>query len=137
MLKLRAQDTDDLSVISAQMQDALIKVSNITYDPKKRLFAMAANRFAWDAQPARERRRSGLHFEHVLRVRRRGFSQSQGSTILSLLAITFTETDAPQGLVELAFSAGHSIQLEVEYLDCAMRDLGPAWPSPSTPAHST
>ncbi len=135
MLKLKAQDGSDLEVISAQMQDALIRVSDIAYDAKRRQFALIANRFAWDAQPARERRRTGLSFEHVLAARRKGFDQTQRDTILSLLTVTFTETDAPGGKVDLVFSAGHSIQLDVEYLDAAMKDQGAAWSSEHTPAH--
>ncbi len=135
MLKLKAQDDGDLEVISAQMQDALIRVSDIAYDAKRRQFALIANRFAWDAQPASQRRRTGFSFEHVLAVRRKGFDQTQRDTILSLLAVSFTETDKPEGRVDLIFSAGHSIQLDVEYLDCAMKDQGAAWSSEHTPAH--
>jgi Protein of unknown function (DUF2948) len=135
LLKLKAQDGSDLEVISAQMQDSLIRVSDIAYDAKRRQFAMIANRFAWDAQPASERRRTGLSFEHVLAARRKGFDQTQRDTILSLLAISYTETDAPAGRVDLVFSAGHSVQLDLEYLDCAMKDQGAAWASEHTPAH--
>ncbi len=117
------------------MQDALIRVADIAYDSRRRQFAMIANRFAWDAQPAVERRRSGLNFDHVLAVRRKGFDQTQRDTMLSLLAISYTETDAPSGTIDLIFSAGHSIQLDVEYLDCSLKDQGAAWASENTPEH--
>ena len=137
MLKLKANDTEDLQAISAQMQDAVLRVGDIKYASRQRKFACVANRFAWDSQPANERRRAGLHFENVLKVQRKGFTQSAADTILSLLAISFAETDAPSGTVTLTFSAGHTIQLTVEYLDCTMRDLGPAWGTEHTPQHET
>ncbi len=117
------------------MQDSLIRVADISFNAKRKQFALIANRFAWDAQPATERRRSGLHFEHVQKVQRKGFDQSQRDTILSLLSISFTAVDQPSGTVEMIFSAGHSIKLDVEYLDCALKDLGPAWSSDRAPSH--
>lgn len=117
------------------MQDALIRVADLKYDAKRRQLALVANRFAWDAQPAKERRQSGLNFDHVMSVKRKGFDQTQRATILSLLSISFKVSNAPSGQVELTFSAGHSLQLEVEYLDCTMKDLGSAWLSENTPAH--
>lgn len=137
MLRLTAVDGDDLSVISAQMQDAVLKLADINFNSKRRQFALVANRFAWDAVPLKERRRTGLHFESVLNVKRAGLAQASADTILSLLAVTFTQTDSPAGFVTLAFSGGHSIRLDVECLDAAMADLGPAWSTDSQPEHAS
>jgi hypothetical protein len=134
MLKLKAQDADDLAIISAQMQDALVKASDMRYG-KSRQFALIANRFAWDALPDKQRRRAGLHFEHVTRARKQGFGSTGPDAILSLLSISFKETAEPSGEVTLTFSAGHTIILDVEYLDCALADQGAAWSSSNQPNH--
>ena len=76
MLKLTAKDTEDLKVISAHMQDALVRLADIRYLAKSRQFAFVANRFAWEQQPKSERRRTGLHFEHVLNVKQQGIVDS-------------------------------------------------------------
>lgn len=136
MLRLTAQDSDDLAVISAQMQDAVLKLSDMSFNSKRRRFAFVANRFAWDAAPEKLRRRAGLHFDSVLGVKRSGFANAGSDSILSLLAITFTQTEAPSGFVTLAFSAGHSIRLDVECLDCAIADLGPIWSTDHQPEHA-
>lgn len=135
MLKLKALDTDDLQVVSAMMQDALARVGDMSYDAKRRKFAIVSNRFAWDSKAANERRRAGLHFDHVLKAARKGFQQSAPDTILSLLSITFIESKAPSGKIQLTFSAGHSILLDVEYIDCSLRDLGPVWGTENKPKH--
>ena len=135
MLRLTAQDGDDLAVISAQMQDAVLKLADISYSSKRRQFVLVTNRFAWDAAPEKLRRRCGLHFESVLSAKRIGFSNTGKETILSLLAVTFEPTDAPAGIVTLAFSAGHSVRLEVECLDAVMADMGPAWSTDHQPDH--
>ena len=135
MLKLTARDTEDLKIISAHMQDALVRLADIRYLSKTRQFALVANRFAWEQQPTSERRRSGLHFEHVLNVKQRGILGLKGDTILSLLAISFEPGQDPSGTVVLTFSADCTIRLGVEYLDLQLKDLGGAWATELTPHH--
>ena len=135
MLKLTAQDTEDLKIISAHMQDALVRLADIRYLAKTRQFALVANRFAWESQPSSERRRTGLHFEHVLGVKQQGILGQEKDAILSLLAITFEPGLEPSGTVVLTFSAGGTIRLSVEYLDLQLKDLGGAWATDLTPHH--
>ena len=135
MLKLTAQDAEDLKVISAHMQDALVRLSDIRYLSKTRQFALVANRFAWEKQPNSERRRTGIHFEHVLNVKQQGILGLKGDAILSLLAISFEPGQAPSGTVVLTFSADCTIRLAVEYLDLQLKDLGGAWATELKPHH--
>ena len=135
MLKLTAKDTEDLKVISAHMQDALVRLADIRYLPKTRQFAFVANRFAWESQPNPERRRSGMHFEHVLNVKQQGIPAQEKDAILSLLAIAFEPGPEPSGTVILTFSADCTIRLCVEYLDLQLKDLGGAWATDRTPTH--
>ena len=135
MLKLTAKDTEDLKVISAHMQDALVRLADIRYLVKSRQFAFVANRFAWEQQPRAERRRSGLHFEHVLGVKQQGIVEQAKDAVLSLLAIAFEPGPEPSGSVVLTFSANCTIRLNVEYLDLHLKDLGGAWATDLTPHH--
>src|SRR5258707_7154439 len=48
-LRLRAEDADDLAVISACLQDALVSVRGLAYDCEARSFVFVANRFRWGA----------------------------------------------------------------------------------------
>jgi hypothetical protein len=54
---------------------------------------------------------------------------------LSLLSVTFAESDAPSGEVLLTFSDGATVRLTVECLECQMTDLGPAWAAKAVPQH--
>ena len=135
MLRLTAQDTEDLKVISAHMQDALVRLADIRYLSKTRQFALVANRFAWEQQTSSERRRTGLHFEHVIGVMQQGIRGLKGDTILSLLSISFEPGQEPSGTVVLTFSADCTIRLGVEYLDLQLKDLGGAWATEHTPQH--
>ncbi|MBM0207061.1 DUF2948 family protein [Micromonospora sp. STR1s_5] len=65
-LKLAAFDADDLAIVSAHLQDAVIRVGDVTYLPEQRRFALVGRRFDWEARDGEPRRRlTGCHFERV------------------------------------------------------------------------
>lgn len=135
-LKLVALDQDDLAVFSAHLQDAVLKVGDMAFLPGQHRFALAVNRFDWESSGQQlRRRRTGLHFDRVLRVRRSKLRMDAPDAVLNLLAVTFEETEAPSGLVTLVFSGGAAVQLEVECLEAQMRDMGPVWETASRPSH--
>ena len=51
-LKLRAEDEEDLAVVSTILQDALVPVAEMAYLPEEKRFVLVANRFKWEAPPA-------------------------------------------------------------------------------------
>ena len=135
MLRLTAADTDDLSIISAQMQDAVLKRADLRFDKKRRRFALIANRFAWDALPEKQRRRAGLHFDDVTSVKSTGLTRLPASAVLSLLAITFAPTADWGGTITLSFSTGIHIRLSVTCVNATLADVGASWGAAATPAH--
>ncbi|MCF4097677.1 DUF2948 family protein [Maritalea mediterranea] len=137
-LKLLALDQEDLDVISAYTQDAIIKVADMGYVPGDKRFAFLMNRFAWekgDKSKKGERRRSALHFDNVLSAKSAGFDVNAKDGVLELLTIRFEETDAPSGTITLNFAGGGSVALEVECLEARLADLGAAWRAKAKPAH--
>jgi hypothetical protein len=137
LLRLVALDQEDLAIISAHLQDAIVRVGDIAYLPKEHRFAIVGRRFDWEAGPqdAPRRRLTGLHFERVTAVRVRGMDPARPDAILELLAITFEERDAPSGTATLFFADGGAIQIDVECIEMQMKDLGPVWEAESRPAH--
>src|SRR5690242_15018809 len=134
-LKLRGEDAEDLAVISAILQDALVAVSEMAYLPDEGRFVLVANRFRWEPPPAgakqsRERQLAGLRFDRVKSVRRRGFRPQDSDRLLVLLAIR-----AEPGSLYLDFAGGGSIHLEVEDILCHLDDLGEPWPTRYRPRH--
>ena len=135
MLRLTALDSEDLAIISAQMQDAVLLAGDMSYDPKRKQFVVLANRFAWDDAETPQRRRTGLHFDRVLSVKTLNMSHLEKDEVLSLLSVTFAELDAPSGEVLLTFADGATLRLSVECLEAQMSDLGPAWAAIAVPHH--
>lgn len=139
-LKLVALDEEDLKIVSAHTQDAVMKVADLEYFARDKRFVAAMNRFAWEESSGffkrrNERRRSVLHFESVQGVKTTGIVRDNPDEVLSLLAVRFQSGEAPAGVIELIFSGGGVVRLEVEYIEARMADLGAAWQASSRPAH--
>jgi hypothetical protein len=145
-LKLIALDAEDLAVLSAHLQDAVLRMEDIAYLRKEKRFAAVANRFDWEDAARREGRRraftrrlSGLRFERVLDTKVAGLNPAAKGTVLSLLNVTFQaspEPENPGGFVTLTFSGGGAIRLEVECIEAELTDLGAAWTTPRKPEHA-
>ncbi len=139
MLKLIALDREDLEIVSAHLQDAVVKIGEVLWRPHESRVVIALNRFDWEAAvaetPAWQRRRAALRFDRVLSCKCRGLDCGAKEQLLNLLAIEFDETDAPGGVVTLSFSGGGALRLEVECLESEVVDLGPVWQAPACPDH--
>ncbi len=136
MLRLIALDDDDLAVISANLQDAVVRVPDLAYLPKARRFALLASRFDWAASETQmERCRAGLHFDAVTHAAFTGFNPADAATVLNLLSVGFDPGEAPGGQIVLTFSGGAGIRLKVECIDAQMRDIGPRWVTRAKPGH--
>lgn len=140
-LRLVALDEQDLAVVSAHVQDAVLKVADLSFLAAERRFVVALNRFVWENRPGflranNERRRSVLHFEAVRGVSSAGIARDRPDDVLSLLALRFEPgAEAPSGTLELVFSGNAAIRLEVDYIEARLSDLGAAWQAASRPAH--
>lgn len=138
LLKLTALDDDDLSVISAHLQDAVLLIGDIRYLAGQQRFVMVANRFDWQGAGGKKamRRRCGVHFDRVRSVQSRNVRQGADDAVLSLLAIEFKAgAVAPEGSIELTLSGGGSIRLDVECVEASLEDLGPMWETGNIPNH--
>ena len=139
-LKLIALDDQDLGIVSAHVQDAVMKVSDLEYLPAAKRFVLTMNRFVWEAKSGlfrqhNERRQAVLHFDRVLGAKTNGIPRGKPAEVLSLLAISFVEISKPAGIVELIFSGGGTIMLDVECIEARLADIGGAWEATSRPVH--
>jgi hypothetical protein len=140
LLRLAALDEEDLSIISAHVQDAVLRVGDIDYRPRESRVLLAMNRFVWEKRQgilrkSYERRRSVLHFDRVVSAARSRIDQRNADEVLALLAITFTAGEAPAGTIDLHFSGGAGLRLGVECIEARLTDLGSAWETRRRPDH--
>ena len=92
-LKLIALDKDDIAIVSAHLQDAVVKVGDIVWLPAEKRLVLGLNRFDWEAcgevSPCYQRRRTALRFERVLAFRCRNVSPAAKDAVLNLLAVEY------------------------------------------------
>ncbi|WP_128254414.1 DUF2948 family protein [Falsirhodobacter deserti] len=123
-LYLGAEDAEDLKVISALVQDAVLPITEMRYRPSKRQFLMLLNRFRWeDRIAAPERVRSILCFQDVLAVRSQGIDRNDKDTVLSVLALNWVPAEEGAGLLEVVLAGDGAIALQLEALDVSLRDV--------------
>jgi len=156
-LKLRAEDAEDLSVVSACLQDAIVSLADMEFLPDERRFVLVVNRFRWENcretadMPARdpapgaasggdigfaeararyERVNCGIAFDGVEIVRRRGIDPRARDQVLELLRVR-----VEAGAVTLEFAGAAALRLEGARIVCRLSDLGEAWATDWRPRH--
>ena len=134
-LRLLAEDAHDLQVISAALQDAVLKVGDIHWEPGARRLTLELNRFRWEAQDRTERVRAGLQIGCVLSVKARRIRRGAKDAVLELLALRFEPGEAPGGRVVFEFAQGGDLSAEVECLEAVLADVSRAWPAKRAPTH--
>jgi len=140
-LRLAASDAEDLEVLSARLQDAVFKLKDAVWQPKKRRFVLVVNRLQWEAG-GKTRLRAGLHFDGVLKVQSSMVKLGAGEAVVSVLAIRFAPNKAqeneesdPGGVIEIVLAGGGAIRLSVECVDAELADMTAPWAARGTPDH--
>ncbi len=146
-LRLLAHDQDDLAVISAALQDALLHVGDMVYQSRQHRFAAVLNRFCWEelketktkkslfGKPIYHRVQTGLHFEDVRKVRSQYIALDKKDAVLSLLSLTVEDMEDGYQLVTLAFAGGGTIQIEAECVNASLQDISEPWKTQNLPEH--
>lgn len=137
-LRLVAQDAEDLKVLSSLVQDAVLPVTELKYDAKRRRFAALLNRFRWEDRAeaervgrAYERVRSLLVVEDVRKVQSFGFDRSDKDLVLSVLSISFEAGEDGTGRLTLVLAGDGAIALDVEALEVRLDDVTRPYRAPS------
>ena len=129
-LLLIAQNAEDVAVISALVQDAVLSINDLRYDRPRRRFALLINRFRWEDKAEAERQnrayervRSVLTIEDATAVRSMGIDRNDKEAVLSILSIQWEEKAEGAGRLTLILAGDGAIALEVEALELRLEDV--------------
>ena len=131
-LRLLAEDADDLQIISAALQDAILRPIDIVWEKGARTLTIAFSRFCWECGGTRVM--SDMQFGDVMGVKSRRLPRNPDAS-LELLALDFIPTEAPSGRVILMFAGGGDLRIDVECLDAVVTDISERWPARMAPTH--
>ncbi len=139
-LKLIAKTDEDLRVISAHLQDSIVKTSDIANLKKNRILLLQLNRFMWeDVEKGvfrkNKRIRTVLKFENVLKVASKNVNQKKNDRFLDFLAIETFKMPDKNYEMNLIFSGDMIIKLIVEAIEVTLDDQGSPWESKNKPRH--
>lgn len=131
-LRLLAEDADDLHIISAALQDAILRPMDIVWERSARRVTLALSRFCWECGGTRVM--AAMQFGDVSAVKSRRLPRGPESP-LELLAMDFEPGEAPGGRVIMMFAGGGDLRIDVECLDAVLTDLSERWPARIAPTH--
>ena len=131
-LRLLAEDAVDLQIISAALQDAIMRPVDIRWEKEARRLTIVLSRFCWECGGTRVM--AAMQFGDVEAVKSRRLPRLPESA-LELLALDFEPTEAPGGRVILMFAGGGDLRIDVECLDAVLTDLSDRWPARMAPTH--
>jgi hypothetical protein len=139
-LALRALDADDLRVISTLVQDAVFPVAEMTWDSRRRRFAVLLNRFRWEEADGRrppERVQSLLVIDDALKVASQGIDRGAADLVVSLLALDWRAGADGTGRITLVLAGDGAVAVDVEVLEVTLKDVTQPYRAPSgqTPRH--
>ena len=148
-LRLRAHDVDDVSVLSALLQDAIIPGADMSFNAKLEEFVIIANRFCWelkpsadvkssDGKPIHERRLCGIRIARVRSVKHYNWPEVRQYELFNLLAfglVDMAEQQKGGTVLQFEFSGGSSLRLNVDDVDIVLADLDVGHPTSLQPGH--
>ena len=139
-LKLVGKNVEDLSTISAYCQDAIIKVKDLVYLKKNKIFIAMINRFMWEDLEKGvfrkyKRIQSALRFNCIDKVVSKNINQQKQDRNLELLTIKPSLKENKNYEIGLIFSGNSIILLDSELIDVTLDDQDIYWEVKNFPKH--
>jgi hypothetical protein len=140
-LKLLATSDEDLRVIAAHLQDAIVSVQDIANLKKNRIFLIQLNRFMWeDVEKGvfrkNKRIRTVLKFDNVISVLSKNINKNNDRSFLDFLTIESNLLPDKSYEIKLIFSGDSVIKIKAEVIDVALDDQGLPWETKTQPKHN-
>ena len=139
-LKLLAASDEDLRVIAAHLQDAIVSIQDIANLKKSRIFLIQLNRFMWeDVEKGvfrkNKRIRTILKFDNVINVLSKNINIEGDKKFLDFLTIESSLLPDKSYEIKLIFSGDSVIRIKAEVIDVALDDQGSPWEAKIQPTH--
>tara|TARA_B100002003_G_scaffold127402_1_gene117696 strand:+ start:1275 stop:1682 length:408 start_codon:yes stop_codon:yes gene_type:complete len=119
--KIIAQSPLDLKMISACCSEAKLKLSDIKYLPKNKLFLISIERLNKEIENKSEKINSIIKFEFIESSKSKNIDQSNQEIILELLAIDLVKKNQNYEII-LLFSNNAFITLSAEIIEVTLED---------------
>ena len=139
-LKLIARSVEDLRVVSAHLQDAIVNINDIANLKKNKILLLQLNRFMWeDVEKGvfrkNKRIRTVLKFENIIKVKSRNIDQASKEKFLDFLTIETKQMIDNNYEMKILFAGDSIIKIIAEAIEVTLDDQGEAWDTKNKPKH--
>ena len=119
--KIIAHSSEDLRLISAFCSGGKVKISELKYLPKNKIFLVFINRIVNEIENKKDRVNSIIKFEYIYSSKSKNIDQKNMDLIFELIAIDLFKKDHNYE-INLLFSDNAFITLTAETLDVVLED---------------
>tara|TARA_B100000579_G_scaffold344363_1_gene296810 strand:+ start:2203 stop:2601 length:399 start_codon:yes stop_codon:yes gene_type:complete len=119
--KIIAQSPQDLQVISACCEGGKIKIDDIKYLPKNKIFLFLIDRIAREKENPKEKVKSIVKFEYIEKSKSKNINREKVETLLELVAINLFKNNKNYEIT-LLFSNNGIITLTAEIVEAVLED---------------
>ena len=139
-LKLIARTVEDLRVVSAYLQDAIVNINDIANLKKNKILLLQLNRFMWEdiekgLLRKNKRIRTILKFENVIKVKSRNINLASKDKFLDFLTIETNQMTDNNYEMKILFAGDSILKVIVEVIEVTLDDQGEAWDTKNKPKH--
>ena len=139
-LKLIARTVEDLRVVSAHLQDAIVNINDIANLKKNKILLLQLNRFMWeDVEKGvfrkNKRIRTVLKFENIIKVKSRNIDQASKEKFLDFLTIETNQMIDNNYEMKILFAGDSILKVIAEVIEVTLDDQGEAWDTIIKPKH--
>jgi len=139
-LKLIARTVDDLRVVSAHLQDAIVNINDIANLKKNKILLLQLNRFMWEdiekgLLRKNKRIRTILKFENVIKVKSRNINLARKDKFLDFLTIETNQMTDNNYEMKILFAGDSILKVTAEVIEVTLDDQGEAWDTKNKPKH--
>ena len=120
--KIIAHSPEDLKLISACCSEGKVKISELKYLPKNKIFLVFINRIVNEIENKKDRVNSIIKFEYIYSSKSKNINQTNMDLKLELIAIDLFKKDQNYEII-LLFSNNGFITLTAEIIDVVLEDL--------------
>jgi len=141
-LKLIGKNIEDLKTISAYCQDSIVKIKDLVYLKKNKIFIMMLSRFMWEDIEKGvfrnyKRIKSIIKFNFIESVLAKNINQQQKNRNLELLTMKSDYNQNNLYDINLIFSGNSIILLKSEEIEVMLEDQEYFWEVKHSPKHKT
>ena len=119
--KIIAQSPQDLQVISACCEGGKIKIDEIKYLPKNKIFLFLIDRIAREKENSKEKVKSIVKFEYIEKSKSKNIDLGEAETLVELVAINLFKNNENYEIT-LLFSNNGIITLTAEVVEAVLED---------------